>query len=65
MSPYLAQTRNPGFRAGASDDQLGGCSSSPCTARDLQAQIIACRFSVQLPTAYAVARLCFGEAAHD
>lgn len=61
MTPSSAHMRNPGFRAGASDDQLGGWSSSSSIKTCWQAQILACRFGLPRSTAFAVARLCFGE----
>lgn len=62
MTPHTSpQMRNPGVQAGVSDDQLGGWSFSRSTPTCLQAQILACRFGLQQPTALAVARLCFGE----
>jgi hypothetical protein len=41
--------QNPGWRAGASRDQLGGCSLPVTTATDRQAQLLAGRFLLPPP----------------
>ena len=57
--------QNPGWRAGASRDQLGGWSHSFPTVLDRQAQMLATRFCLSPWIARDVAGLCFGEAVHD
>lgn len=67
MTPSpIMDMQNPGWRAGASRDLVSRSGSlTSSTATEWQAQILACRFGLPRSTAYAVARLCFGEAAHD
>lgn len=61
-----ADMQNPGWRAGASRDQVCGSGShSSSTVTDWQAQMLACRFSLPPSMAREVARLCFGEAGND
>lgn len=55
------QMQNPGWRAGALRDQLGGCSRSIPTASDWQAQTLVDRFCLSPWLARDVALLCFGE----
>lgn len=57
--------QNPGCRAGALRDQLGGCSRSFPTASDWQAQTLGERFCLSPWLARDVAWLCFGESWHD
>lgn len=60
-----AHMQNPGLKAGASRNQLGGWLLSSLTATDRQAQLFAGRFVLSPPLARDVARLCFGEVAND
>ena len=60
-----AHMQNPGWRAGASRNQLGRWLLPSLTAADRQAQLLARRFVLSPPLARDVARLCFGEAAND
>ena len=53
--------QNPGQKAGASRNQLGGWLHSPSTASDRQAQLIASRICLSPWMARDMARLCFGE----
>ena len=57
--------QNPGWRAGASRNQLGGWLLPSLTATDRQAQLLTRRFLLSPPLARDLARLCFGEAAND
>jgi hypothetical protein len=59
------QKQNPGWRAGASRNQLSGWLPLSPTASDQQAQMLATHFRLSPSTARAVARHCFGEAAND
>lgn len=62
MAPHM---QNPGWRAGASRNQLGGWLLPSLTATDRQAQLPACRFVLSPLLAGDVARLRFGEASND
>ena len=61
----VAQKQNPGWRAGASRDQLVGWLHPFPTASERQAQMLACRFCLSPSMARDLARLCFGERCHD
>lgn len=67
MPSHAPHMQNPGWQAGASRDLVcgSGSLSSTFTPTCLQAQILVCRFGLQHSTALTVARLCYGEAAHD
>ncbi len=60
-----AQIQNPGWRAGASRNQLVGWLHPFPTASERQAQMLACRFCLSPSMARDLARLCFGERCHD
>ena len=60
-----AHMQNPGWRAGASRNQLSGWLHSSPTASDWQAQTLASRFCLSPWLAREMALLCFGEAHHD
>ena len=60
-----AHMQNPGWRAGASRNQLVGWLHPSLTALDWQAQILASRFCLSPSMARETARLCFGEASND
>ena len=62
MPPHM---QNPGGRAGASRNQLGGWLHSSLTALDWRAQMLAARFSLSPWMARDMARLCFGEGCND
>jgi hypothetical protein len=53
--------QNPGWRAGASRNQLVGWLLTSFTASERQAQTLADRFAFSPWMARDVARLCFGE----
>ena len=55
------QMQNPGWRAGASRNQLGGWLHLSPTASDWRAQILASRFCLSPWMAQDMTRLCFGE----
>jgi hypothetical protein len=57
--------QNPGGQAGGSLDQF--CTVSPAfsTTSKLQAQFLACRFSLPPSIARDLARLCYGEGFND
>jgi hypothetical protein len=57
--------QNPGWRAGASRNQLGGWLHPSLTALERQAQMLGCRFCLSPAMARDLARLCFGEAHND
>lgn len=57
--------QNPGWRAGASRNQLGRCLHISPIPSERQAQMLAYRFCLAPSTARVVARLCFGEQCHD
>lgn len=61
----MADMQNPGWRAGASRDQLGCWSRSLLTASDWQAQMLASRFVLSPWMAREMASLCFGEGYDD
>ena len=56
-----SKMQNPGWRAGASRNQLRGWLQSSPTAPERQAQTLACRFCLSPSMARDMARLCFGE----
>lgn len=60
-----AHMQNPGWRAGASRNQLCGWLLPSLTATDRQAQLLASRFVLSPPLARDVAELCFGEGYDD
>ena len=62
MSPEM---QNPGWRAGASRNQLGGWLLPSLTVTDRRAQMLASRFCLSPWMARDLARLCFGEASND
>ena len=57
--------QNPGGQAGGSLDRVGIGSHRHTTTSDLQAQILACRFSLSPWIARDLARLCYGEGFND
>ena len=61
----VADMQNPGWRAGASRNQLGGWLLPLLTVTDQRTQLLAGRFVLSQPLARDVAQLCFGEAAND
>lgn len=61
----MAKKQNPGWRAGASRNQLGGWLHTPLTPAERQAQLLTARFCVSRHTARLLAVHCFGEAAND
>ncbi len=57
-----SKQQNPGWQAGASQRRIALDMRSPFTASDRQAQTLASRFRLTIPTARAIAALHFGEA---
>lgn len=57
--------QNPGWRAGASRNQLVGWLQLSPTASERQAQTLASRFCLSPWMARDMARLCFGEGCFD
>ena len=61
----MADKQNPGWRAGASCDQIGICSRKPSSLSRHQAQFLKARFGLPRSIANEVSSLFFGEAAND
>ncbi len=61
----MADMQNPGWRAGASRNQLVGWLRCSLTAQDWQAQLLASRLDLSPWLARDLARLCFGESRCD
>jgi hypothetical protein len=61
----MAEMQNPGWRAGASRNQLGGWLLPTSTGSDWRAQMLASRFCLSPWMARDMARLCFGEGRND
>lgn len=61
----MVQKQNPGWRAGASCDQIGVCSLEASNLQTRQAQFLKQRFRLPHSLAREVSKLHFGEAAND
>lgn len=61
----MTQKQNPGWRAGASCDQIGVCSHAASNLHQRQAQFLSDRLRLSDAIAREVSKHCFGEAAND
>ena len=61
----MAKIQNPGWRAGASRNQLGRWLPKSNTAQSQQTQRLIARYDLSKSLARTFARLAYGEAAND
>mgnify|MGYP001069025721 CR=1 FL=1 len=61
----MAHKQNPGWRAGASCDQIAFSSHKPSSRHQRRVQMLTSRFALSPSMARELAKLCFGEAAND